>query len=1072
MKKLQEINPEDDEEGFKRLRAAYEEALKFADCDDSAEVEDTSPIGIWINKVQSIYHKFSFRIDEKMWKEILEDDVCFAIDSRVEASNKLLGFLMDYYYIPKKIWFLFDEYFSFSSKKEELIEVFPEDFIEFVMDKINPNYSDSLDYYYFEEVDDNKDYNSWIYLFLKIRMELNAESLEEAKKHLNEINDLDIKHPSLNMLNLRYFLKIGENEKARKIGEDLFNRYSEEYFAIYAMAVIEGHFENFELAKGYYNKVLEIKPNDYNSKVGLADCYFETGSFKEAEKLFREILDINRNDTFARDKLFAITNKYIEELEEKCECNADDKKLKFTLGWYYLENYRYDDIISLGEKFTPDKEDENQYFHLISRAYIAKGKYDLALEYINKWEENLKAYGVAAEDGEVELLYYEKARALSNLCEYERALVYYDKALELDEDDVFALNGKTAALNKLKRYEQSLEIIERGLELNSSDIMLHINKAEALFELKHYRDAIDECNITIDIYPYYANPYLIKMKIYSIYDRYDDVLEIIEEVERLEISNFDTNLYKIKALTNKKRIKEAQNLAINMLKANSKNEYTDKLHKIYYELAVIQYNLRLYEKALGYILKAIKSSIYEEEYFGFRGDLYRALRKFDLAIKDYDTIIKSKIQPDWYPILKKAEVYKEMRRLDKVSVLYEEVLKLNPENGVVTNFSIGKIYEEMNNYDKALEYFNKQLEIEESAYYYIYRGVFYVRNNKVQEAIEDYNTAIKLEPENPYPYNNLACIYEDSQEYEEAISYFKKAIEVDKEENSFKFYDNIIDCYIRLNNTEMALKYFDEANKFVKSDKKLYLNKAKLLTKMKLYDKAIENYQEALKIKNITSDEIYSKMAAIFEKVGEYEKAIECYNKILEKAPKYTDAYRQIGYMYYKLEDYEKAIKYYEFQSKSSFGWDPTSKATNLFLIANCYEKLNQEENAINNYNEALNKFLKTNWKTPHEYTFIGKCYLGLEKSSEAIQNFEKALSMELCEGCEYGGCYDGCFGTGEVYEKEKRYEEALKYYMKALEMNEDDKFTKEAIERVENLVRGKVGNFINDIRDRFRNNK
>lgn len=1054
MKKLQKINPEDDGEGFKILRAAYEEALKFADCDDSEEVEDASSIDIWMNKVDSIYRKFSLRIDEEAWKEILEDDVCFAIESRVEAVNKLLRFLMEHSYIPKEIWFMLDEYFSFSTKKEELIEAFPEDFIEFVMDKVNPNYGDSLEYYYFEEINDNKDYDSWIYLFLKIRMELNSGDLEEAGKHLDEVNELDINHPSLNMLNLRYFLKIGENEEARKIGENLFNRYPEEYFAVYAMAVVEWHFENFELAKGYYNKVLKIKPNDYNSKIGLADCYLETGSFKEAEKLFREILDINRNDTFARDKLYAITNKYIEELEEKCEANPDDKKLKITLCWYYFENYKYDDIISLCEKFEPDKEDENQYFDLIIRAYIAKSKYDLALEYINKWEENLKADGDAAEDGELELLYYEKARALSNLGKYEQALVYYDKALELDKDDIFALNGKAAALNKLEKYAQSLEIIERGLALNSSDVMLHINKAEALFELRHYRDAIDECNITIDIYPYYTDPYLIKMKIYSVYDRYDDVLEILDELESLEINNFDTNIYKIKAFTNKKRIKDAQNLAISMLKANSKNENTHKLHKIYYELAIIQYNQRLYEKALGYIIKAIKSSVYEEEYLGFRATIYRALRKFDLAINDYDTIISKKIVQDWYVLLKKAEVYEETRKLDKASVLYEEILILNPENGYVTNFSLGKIYEEMNNYDKALEYFNKQLEIEESAYYYIYRGMFYARNNKILEAIEDYKNAIKLEPENPYPYNNLACIYEEREEYEEAIGYFKKAIELDKEGNSSQFYNNIIDCYIRLNNNEMALKYFDRANKAVKSNKKLYLEKAKLLTKMKLYDEAIENYKEALKVKSADLDEIYSKMAATFEKIGEYDKAIECYNKKLENAPKYTDAYRQIGYQYYKLGDYENAIKYYELQSKSSFGWNPASKATNLLLIADCYEKLNAKEEAVKNYNEALSKFLKTNWKTPYEYTSIGKCYLGLNKSSEAIENFERAINMDLCEGCEYCGCYDGYFGIGEVYEKEKKYAQAREYYKKSLEMNENDKYTKDAIERVEKLAK------------------
>ena len=44
MEKLSQINPEDDEEGFKELRQAYEMLLK--ECDKEVE-EDNSPIAIW-----------------------------------------------------------------------------------------------------------------------------------------------------------------------------------------------------------------------------------------------------------------------------------------------------------------------------------------------------------------------------------------------------------------------------------------------------------------------------------------------------------------------------------------------------------------------------------------------------------------------------------------------------------------------------------------------------------------------------------------------------------------------------------------------------------------------------------------------------------------------------------------------------------------------------------------------------------------------------------------------------------------------------------------------------------------
>ena len=183
------------------------------------------------------------------------------------------------------------------------------------------------------------------------------------------------------------------------------------------------------------------------------------------------------------------------------------------------------------------------------------------------------------------------------------------------------------------------------------------------------------------------------------------------------------------------------------------------------------------------------------------------------------------------------------------------------------------------------------------------------KQGKIKEALETYLKILPKQKNNSKLNYLIGVIYLQSKNFELAVNYFEKTINIDK--NNLGAYNNLGASLQQLRRFEQAVKVYEKVLSFKPDFTDALNNLATCFANLKKYDQAISYFEKILKI-NKNNSVVYNNLGNIYKELNQHKKSIENYNKALEINPNYHLTYLNLGDTLIELKDYNGALINYK----------------------------------------------------------------------------------------------------------------------------------------------------------------
>jgi len=312
-----------------------------------------------------------------------------------------------------------------------------------------------------------------------------------------------------------------------------------------------------------------------------------------------------------------------------------------------------------------------------------------------------------------------------------------------------------------------------------------------------------------------------------------------------------------------------------------------------------------------------------------------------------------------------------------------KAIELNPNKGSYYALR-GELYTKLGNDEDAIKDFDKAIKIVPDHTYYIFRGNCKLRketNESLREAIEDYTACIKMNDSYEIAYFNRASAYHTMRMFKKALTDYDKAIALNK--TYMKAYFKRGAAYMEVGMRAKACEDF------------------KMVSVIDPYARGGKTAEkEFCDIKNLTIQQLYLDSGHLSEFEENYELAIDFYTKAIQADPTNTKAYMKRAYAKEDLNDIDGACE--DFYRAKELGYKGAqdlidSDCSDVTPQRDLYESGNAKM-AVSDYKGAIEEYTKSiaiNNTAAMTFAGRGTAKAYLEDYKGAIEDYTAAINLD-----------------------------------------------------------------------------